>query len=312
MNSQDVSQAHTGEPSLTAGQMLRAAREAQGMHLALLSVNLKVSVRQLEALEADQHEVFKGTPFVRALAQSVCRQLKIDPAPVLAALPKAAAAQVQELANLATRQPGSSRPEPQPATVTTTQGLSRQVLLLATLMLAGAAALIWWPASPAPAGQPDTAAQPPLPTTDVATPPSPVPASEPVAAQGGTTAVPAAQPVVQAPASSVASAAVVAVAAAAAPVPAVPASSAPSASQAPDTALVLKLSADAWVEIRDSRTELVVKRQVSASETLRLQIAAPLFVYISRADAAQLSWQGKPLDLSPHTQNNEVRLRIRP
>jgi len=78
---------------LSAGQMLRAAREAQGLHLAMLSVNLKVSVRQLEALEADQYEAFKGATFVRALAQSVCRQLKIDPAPVLAALPQAEATQ---------------------------------------------------------------------------------------------------------------------------------------------------------------------------------------------------------------------------
>ena len=75
--------------TLTAGQLIRAARQKKGVHLAVLSVNLKVPVRQLEALEADQHDSGKGPVFVRALASSVCRQLQMDPAPVLALLPQA-------------------------------------------------------------------------------------------------------------------------------------------------------------------------------------------------------------------------------
>jgi cytoskeleton protein RodZ len=52
---------------------------------------LKVPVKRLEALEADQWGSFPDAVFVRALASSVCRSLKIDPAPVLAHLPKAVA-----------------------------------------------------------------------------------------------------------------------------------------------------------------------------------------------------------------------------
>ena len=50
------------------GALIRAAREKQGLHLAILSVNLKVSVKQLEALEADQFDKLLEPVFARALA----------------------------------------------------------------------------------------------------------------------------------------------------------------------------------------------------------------------------------------------------
>jgi cytoskeleton protein RodZ len=71
----------------TAGSLLRAARQAQGWHVAALATQLKVAPRKLEALEADQYDDLQGTAFVRALALAACRALKIDAEPVLAALP---------------------------------------------------------------------------------------------------------------------------------------------------------------------------------------------------------------------------------
>jgi cytoskeleton protein RodZ len=71
-----------------AGAMLRSAREAQGMHIAMLAVSLKVPIKKLEALEADRYESFPDTFFIRALASSVCRTLKIDPTSILSALPR--------------------------------------------------------------------------------------------------------------------------------------------------------------------------------------------------------------------------------
>ncbi len=58
------------------------------MHIAALAVALKVPVRRLEALEADRHDLLPDAVFTRALALTVCRSLKVDPAPVLALLPK--------------------------------------------------------------------------------------------------------------------------------------------------------------------------------------------------------------------------------
>jgi cytoskeleton protein RodZ len=72
----------------TAGQLLREAREAKGLHVATLAVSLKVPIKKLEALEADRLEDLPDAVFVRALASSVCRSLKIAPAPVLERLPQ--------------------------------------------------------------------------------------------------------------------------------------------------------------------------------------------------------------------------------
>lgn len=84
--------ADTAQASLdaakSAGQLLREAREAQGLHVAALAVSLKVPVKKLEALEADRLEELPDAVFVRALASSVCRALKINAKPVLDKLPQ--------------------------------------------------------------------------------------------------------------------------------------------------------------------------------------------------------------------------------
>jgi cytoskeleton protein RodZ len=58
-----------------------------GVHLAILSVNMKVSIKQLEALESDRFDLLSGTVFSRALAAKVCRFLNMDPQPVLSLMP---------------------------------------------------------------------------------------------------------------------------------------------------------------------------------------------------------------------------------
>ncbi|HSB99271.1 MAG TPA: helix-turn-helix transcriptional regulator, partial [Burkholderiaceae bacterium] len=66
----------------SAGAMLRAAREKQGLHIAALSASIKVPQAKLEALEAGRYHELTDATFVRALAHSVCRVLKIDAKPV--------------------------------------------------------------------------------------------------------------------------------------------------------------------------------------------------------------------------------------
>lgn len=67
--------------------MLRQAREAKGIHIDFLASVLRVPVDRLHALEEDRLQDLPDLIFARALAQSVCRQLKIESAPVLAAMP---------------------------------------------------------------------------------------------------------------------------------------------------------------------------------------------------------------------------------
>jgi cytoskeleton protein RodZ len=74
-------------PSASAGALLRQCREAQGFKLDVLAQALRVSPAKLEALEADRLDELPDAMFARALTLAVCRQLKVDAAPVLAMLP---------------------------------------------------------------------------------------------------------------------------------------------------------------------------------------------------------------------------------
>jgi len=77
--------AHAGG---SAGALIRRARESAGVQITSLAVALKVPVRRLEALEADRYDLLTDAVFVRALASSVCRSLKLDPAHILPLLPR--------------------------------------------------------------------------------------------------------------------------------------------------------------------------------------------------------------------------------
>ncbi len=302
-DSSDVNDASSRPAS--PGQMLRAAREAKGLHLAVLSVALKVPTRKLEALENDQHDAFKGTIFVRALAQAVCRHLGLDPAPVLAGLPKSASPlSVAPAASPSTVSSGASK---WGGGVALGQSVSRGVLWLAVLMLAGAAALIWWPQGqkddPAPspwAPQATPAAVPVEQASDAAVAPAPA-ASEVQATVPA--AIPAPAPVV------VPAAAVQAPGPVAAPAAQQPQGQDTASTNAP---LLIRASADAWISVRDSRGQIVLNRMVKSGESVKLDMSAPLFVYASRPDGIDLMWRGQAVDLKPHTQNNEIRLFIKP
>jgi cytoskeleton protein RodZ len=67
--------------------MLRKAREEKGVHIGFLASVLRVPVDRLQALEEERLQDLPDLTFARALAQSVCRQLKIESAPVLAVMP---------------------------------------------------------------------------------------------------------------------------------------------------------------------------------------------------------------------------------
>ena len=78
-------EAQPGKPepaaATTAGGMLREARESMHVDIAVLAAMLKVPEHKLLALEADRFEALPDLTFARALAASVCRTLKIEPAP---------------------------------------------------------------------------------------------------------------------------------------------------------------------------------------------------------------------------------------
>lgn len=168
--------------AVTAGMLLRRAREAQGLHIGALAVLLKVPVFKLEALEADRYEVLSDVVFTRALAASICRVLKVDAAPILAALPAAATPRVK------TDESGLNTPfiagngvfgPSLKGRLLSPLGLAAVLLLLGILLLA------LWPEqdsedlAPAPAALTEK----PLPPVAMALEPAATPASAPAVLQ---------------------------------------------------------------------------------------------------------------------------------
>ena len=150
---------------------LKEAREAAGLHIAALAAALKVPVKKLEALEAGRYGELPDLTFARALASSACRQLKVDPAPILQQIPLSASPKLGEHRHSlnAPFNPGRDE-EP----INPLSWLSRPALLAAIALLLGALVIVFLPR-----------AESPPPVASVAEPAmaEPVVVAEPVAAQ---------------------------------------------------------------------------------------------------------------------------------
>ncbi|RYG23534.1 MAG: helix-turn-helix domain-containing protein, partial [Burkholderiales bacterium] len=145
MSEPDIGDGAVVRPAaLTAGQLLRQAREASGLHIAALAVSLKVPVRKLEALEGDRLEELPDAVFARALASSVCRALRIDSRPILALLPEGGATLVPQ------RDAGLNAPfrgvgdGPAPSVWSP---FSRPAVVVVLLLLVGIVLLLLWPSA---------------------------------------------------------------------------------------------------------------------------------------------------------------------
>jgi cytoskeleton protein RodZ len=70
----------------TPGRLLAAERMRQNLSLADVSRQLRISERQLSALENDRYDELPGPVFVRGFIRNYARLLKVDPEPLIAAI----------------------------------------------------------------------------------------------------------------------------------------------------------------------------------------------------------------------------------
>lgn len=318
----------------TAGALLRAARQAQGLHVAALATTLKVPPRKLEALENDRYEEFQGATFVRALAQAACRALKIDPAPVLERLPEldsGALSQLERGLNAPFRERGVRRESAE------MPGASRAVLLIVVVLVLGTLGFLFWPANWHLPSLLTTSSLPPSVTGDTppvnisaplsvpGAPASAVTAAEPtfpapalptaglpttqLPSQTGVSRSPAASP---APAPAPASAPGVRSSAVSAPVSALPMPAASAVAAVPGgTLLQLRANKPSWVEVVDGRSQVLLARTLAAGEAVGFDGVLPLRVKIGNASGTDVSFRGRPLDLAPQTRDNVARLDLK-
>lgn len=285
----------------SAGALMRAARERQGLHIAALAAALKVTPRKLEALEGDRYDELPDTAFTRSLSLAVCRALKIDPAPVLERLP------ALQATGLAHAGGGLNQPLRQSVgrgIVTETGGRNpllwgaAALIVLAVVVLALPQGWLPWPGTEQAAAP--TAAE----AADAAD------ASTAAAAVAATAA---AEPQASAPAQAVLAgqeASAPAAAAASAPsvevVQAVPAASAAVVAGV----AVLRASEPSWVEAIDAGGTVLLRRTLQPGETVGLDGRLPLRLKIGNAAGMQLSLRGAVVDLAPSTRDNIARLSL--
>ena len=280
------------EQAASAGALLRAARERAGVHIGVLATTLKVPVRKLELLEDSRFDELPDATFVRALALSVCRVLKCDAAPVLAALPR----QEHVASTLEQVTHGMNAPFARRGAhaVVMRSGWRRMGWFLTALILA-LAAIAWWASDEGrslwPGGSDSGSGAR---TVQLAVPPviagsgaalskSPLQAViEPGAAASG--------PLVQT-------------------VHGAPASAGPTSPGT--TSSTISVTEASWIEATDLQGRPVWTRTLTPGEVVDLDSAAGVRLTIGNAAATLVRWRGQSVDLTAATRDNVARLELK-
>ena len=336
---------------ITAGSMMRNARVAAGLHVAALAVFMKIPVKKLEALEADRLDLLHDAVFVRALAASVCRALKIDPAPILSKLP------LNTAPRLNPDKRGINAPFHSPSTATgmaIPELLSKpSTMVVLALVLAGIAVFFfpeikmpdWFSELPSsPTKYSDGVNQPQMAQSSTEmVEPSPQSAASTSSAPSQPSALNTGNGMVALPPFAVASNVAVLpvgktpanltqlivtsppVVAATQPVAAVanramaPDSMIAVAVSRPSSAPVLsssgmvvfKAKGQTWVKVVDSNGIVLLSKTIVNGEVVGATGATPLSIVIGRVDATDVEVYGKPFALTGISKDNVARFEVK-
>jgi len=256
--------------------MLRAARQQQGLHIAALAASIKVAPAKLEALESGRYHELLDLTFTRALAQAICRVLKIDPAPVLAQLPDVLPDGLGRVGG------GLNTPfRERPGRVVPADWVPwrHPVLWLVALLLLAAVAFVLVPS---------TSVRDLLPGESV---------SKPAAADG-----------VALPGLAARNTAEVAPAASADTPPVT--SAAAGASLAKGDVIVVRALKPTWIQATDGGGQTLISRLVSEGETVELTGKLPLRLKVGNVSGTELKFRGKLVDLGAATRDNTASLTL--
>lgn len=327
----ETAAAETLTPLVPAGAQLAALREERGWSTEQIANQLNLANRQIQALEADNYAALPGMVIVRGFIRSYAKVLKVDPAPILAAIvdgPAAPSVLPPE------RSPLSASFSEAKLSASTSRRFSFKVMVgvavLAALglLIFGGQRMGWIPVTPAsaPSGIEEklTLAEPAeiqsaavietvearpetvetsLPMKDLS---PPVSAAKPPAA-----AVPVLESKPSAPVAPVIAAQPLAVAQPApAPVPAgkVVAAAVPVDSK---NALAIKARQDSWVEIRRADDTVLFSRLLKAGSAEVIGINEPVSIVIGNAAGVDMTLRGAPVDVVAGNTSNVARLNLK-
>ncbi len=266
----------------SVGAELATIRQAQNMSVNDVAYRLKLTPRQITAIEQDDF-VSLGPIFSRGFVRNYARLLQLDPQPFLDAMQAAPANPVEALAI-------------HDEQIALTGSLSRHWLKLSLLALLIVIALPlavyqWLRADDAPKATP--------PVHNAAPPPVPKIAPAPAAP-----AVEPATPVQPAPPVSVA------VPPTAPPVSIAVPPTAPATQAEGSGHIQINFKQDAWVQITDASKRRLTSRIYRAGETAQLTGEAPFSAIIGNAANVSMTYNGKPVTLTPRPGTTVARLTI--
>ena len=274
----------------SVGQILRDAREAQGLSLEEAAARLRLMQRQVVAMEADEFESLGQPVFARGFVRNYSRLLGLEPDALLASM-EGAPAEPAVVSHAAPPPPHSWLSSPWLI-----------LLLLAVLVVVAVpVALYWWlnegeeeqlsrvqsveqvsPVSPSLTGR----------DVDPAEAAGSVAEREPVSP-----AAPATPAVPGSPAAPVA-------APGEASVPATPVSPVLSG------VLHLEFGAESWVEIKDASGRMLHRQLNPAGSSVNVRGQPPFDLVIGNAAQTRMTYNGRPIDLTPFIGTTVARFTL--
>jgi len=287
----------------TAGSTLRSAREAAGLSVDDVALQLKLAPRQVRALEDDDFQHLPGRTFARGFARNYARFIQLDPDRVLALMPAGESAPALERPSFAAaRRPMGEIPVERAAH---RSSAPRVLFLLLALVAVGAAAYYEYvhKASEARREAAGVSGAESATTT--------IPAPQSLTAAGSTTTLP--NPVAaESPTTATLPTGEAAPGPAGTPDPAAtPAGGSATAAKASDAALVLAFRGTSWAEVKDANGRVILQMTGGAGMTQTVNGTPPLELSLGNAPDVAVTFRGQSLDLAPFTRGVVARVALK-
>jgi len=269
-----------GAVAVPAGSRLSEARRVQNLSPADVARQLKLSVWQVEALEAGRYQQLPGPIFVRGFIRNYARLVKLDPEELL----RAAGDSLPQAVVPREKSPSTSIPFP------TAQAPRWPKYATAAVVIFGALAVyeFAWNESE-PGTSPPPAAIAPATQTQPA----------PAVARAAQVEV----------ASAVAPVSAVQVATEAKAEPAAARVDSPPP-RAGERRLRFVFREESWVEVRDRNDRVVFSQLNPAGTGQEVAGLPPLSVVVGNSQGVQMTYDDRPVDLTRHTKVDVARLTL--
>lgn len=297
--SEDGNQVRAANPSLALG----AARRTQGLEIGDVARQLKLSVSQIQALEAGEFDRLPGPVFVRGFIRNYARLLKLDSEAILSSIEL----DVPPVSGRGAVPPSRDIPLPSEQV----QKNSFRYVMPLLLLIAALAAYEFY------LNDGENGVQPPAQTASapaavpVAPPVAPIPSEagkhsmqpEPVAVNSAPITIAAQAERPKAAGTSDASAGTPAEKAAIDP---------PVQSSGQDThELHLVFTKQSWVEIRDATGQTLLSRINAPGSEQRINGVPPFSLIIGNAHGVNLTHNDKPVNLAQYATDDVARFTLK-